>query len=156
MLQYYDAIAQIAGCQRFSEIYGTVKFLKISDGSWVEAELFNLPEFDPYCQDCQFLPTFDFSIHEKGTCGSSCGDCPFLQAGQPLLSTPACSSAFVGEMPSVFSNGGTSKLLFFTNRFFPEDIVGRSVVVQARYLSRDKAAQAPPMRIACGYIAKYD
>ena len=45
MLKAYDAIAHISPSRLAPDVRGTVKFLKADEGTWVEAEIFGLPDF---------------------------------------------------------------------------------------------------------------
>lgn len=152
MLNIYDAIANITGSREYPEIHGTVRFLKIADGSWVEAEIFGLPEFSEASETSPQTGPFAFHIHERDTCGALSGDMPFMAAGAHWNPDDQPHGNHAGDFPVLFSNGGTAKMLFFTNRFFPEDVVGRSVMI---HMSPDDYRTQPSMggkRIACGQI----
>jgi Cu-Zn family superoxide dismutase len=152
MLNVYDAIAHLKGSSFAPDVYGTVKFLKIADGTWVEAEVFGLPDFAEGTDGKPQTGPFAFHLHEYDTCGEIFGDSPFQAAGEHWNPDGEPHGNHAGDFPVLFSNGGTAKMLFFTNRFFPEDVVGRSVVV---HQSPDDYKTQPSMggkRIACGAI----
>ncbi len=153
MLKAYDAIAHIKGSDLAPDVHGTVKFLGIADGSWVEAEIFGLPDFREATADLPQTGPFAFHIHEFDTCGAAHSDNPFPAAGGHWNPTGDQHGNHAGDFPVLFSNGGTAKMLFFTNRFFPEDVVGRSVVI---HQSPDDYKTQPTgsggKRIACGSI----
>lgn len=153
MLDVYDAIANIHGSDLAPEIHGTVKFLGIPDGTWVEAEIFGLPDFDEGSERSPRVGPFGFHLHENDTCGNIHGDSPFEAAGNHWNPDGEPHGNHPGDFPVLFSNGGTSKMLFFTNRFFPEDIIGRSVVIHQSpddYLTQPSGNSGK--RIACGSI----
>lgn len=152
MLKVYDAIARIKGSSLAPELHGTVKFLKVSDGSWVEAEIFGLPDFSEAMGNAPQIGPFAFHIHELGTCGSIYGDSPFETAGGHWNPDGEPGGNRAGDFPVLFSNGGTAKLLFFTNRFFPEDIIGRSIVLHQSPDDYKNQPSAGGKRIACGVI----
>ncbi|MBE7023654.1 MAG: superoxide dismutase family protein [Clostridia bacterium] len=153
MLEVYDAIANIYGSDLAPEVHGTVKFLGIADGSWIEAEIFGLPDFSEGVNGSPQIGPFGFHIHEKDTCGSVHTDNPFTAAGGHWNPEEEPHGNHAGDFPVLFSNGGTAKMLFFTNRFFPSDVIGRSVVI---HQSPDDYVTQPSgsggKRIACGSI----
>ncbi len=153
MLEVYDAIAQIHGSDLAPDVYGTVKFLGIADGSWVEAEIFGLPDFKEAMTNTPQIGPFGFHIHDSDTCGSVHTDTPFEAAGGHWNPDGEPHGNHAGDFPVLFSNGGTAKMLFFTNRFFPEDVIGRSVII---HQSPDDYVTQPSgsggKRIACGSI----
>lgn len=155
MLRVYDAIANIHGSDLAPEVHGTVKFLGIADGCWVEAEIFGLPEFSEAFENSPQTGPFGFHIHERDTCGNIHGDTPFEAAGGHWNPDGEPHGNHAGDFPVLFSNGGTAKMLFFTDRFFPDDVVGRSVVI---HQSPDDYVTQPSgsggKRIACGSIVR--
>ncbi len=154
MLSAYDAIAYITGSRDYPQINGTVKFLKNPDGTWVEAEVFGLPEFKEAENAMAQTGPFAFHIHEFDTCGEIHSDTPFMAAGGHWNPTGEPHGNHAGDFPVLFSNGGTAKMLFFTNRFFPEDVVGRSVVIHSSPDDYTTQPSAGGQRIACGSIEK--
>ena len=146
MLDYYDAIARIEGSARYSDVYGTIKFLENSDGSWVEAEIFGLPDFVPPTETEGSVGPFAFHIHEYDTCGTLYGDTPFLGAGGHWNPMGEPTGNQPGDFPLLYSNNGTAKMLFFTSKFLPQEVIGKSVVI---HQTPDLAGG---LRIACGKI----
>lgn len=155
MLTVYDAIANIHGSDLAPDVRGTVKFLGIADGCWVEAEIFGLPDFSEAMGNTPQIGPFGFHIHERDTCGNVHGDTPFEAAGGHWNPDGEPHGNHAGDFPVLFSNGGTAKMLFFTDRFFPDDVVGRSVVI---HQSPDDYVTQPSgsggKRIACGSIVR--
>ncbi len=153
MLEVFDAIAHMEGSDLAPDVHGTVKFLGIADGCWVEAEIFGLPDFAEGMENSPQVGPFGFHIHERDTCGSIHSDTPFEAAGGHWNPDGEPHGNHAGDFPVLFSNGGTAKMLFFTNRFFPEEIIGRSVVI---HQSPDDYKTQPSgnggKRIACGSI----
>lgn len=154
MLEIFDAIAYIEGARDYPKINGTVKFLKSPDGTWIEAEIFGLPDFDQGELTGEQTGPFAFHIHEKDTCGAVYSDTPFLAAGGHWNPDGQPHGNHAGDLPVLFSNGGTAKMLFFTNRFFPEDVVGRSVIIHRSPDDYKTQPSAGGVRIACGRIEK--
>ncbi len=152
MLNIYDAIAYMSGSDLAPEVTGTVKFLKIADGTWVEAEVFGLPPYDDGALGGPRSGPFAFHVHEFPTCGNVHGDSPFMAAGGHWNPENDSHGNHPGDFPMLFSNGGTAKMLFFTNRFYPEDVVGRSVVIHRAPDEFSNEGGVPNPRIACGSI----
>ena len=153
MLKVYDAIANIQGSSLAPEVHGTVKFLGIADGSWVEAEIFGLPDYSQSTDTTPQIGPFAFHIHEFVTCGSVHGDNPFAAAGGHWNPTDDLHGNHAGDFPVLFSNNGTAKMLFFTNRFYPSEVVGKSVVIHQSpddYITQPTGSGGK--RIACGTI----
>jgi len=155
MLEVYDAIAHLVGSSLAPDVTGTVKFLGIDEGSWVEVEVFGLPEFSEATQNTPQIGPFGFHIHQNDTCGSIFGDPPFDAAGGHWNPEGDPHGNHPGDFPALFSNNGTAKMLFFSSRFLPEDIIGRSVVI---HQSPDDYVTQPSgsggKRIACGSIVR--
>lgn len=158
MLDYYDAIAYISPSITAPDLNGTVKFLGADDGTWVEAEIFGLPNTsansanntNSQIPDSDF---FGFHIHENSICGEQFTDEPFLAAGGHYNPTDESHPKHAGDLPSLISSDGTSKMLFFTNRFNPEDIIDRTVVIHQ--MPDDFSTQPSGnsgKRIGCGVI----
>ena len=152
MLKAYDAIAHLTGSSLAPDVRGTVKFLKINDGTWVEVEVFGLPDFAEATENSSQVGPFAFHIHDMDTCGSSSSDTPFMAAGGHWNPDGEPHGNHAGDFPVLFSNCGTAKMLFFTNRFYPEDIVGRSVVIHQSPDDYKTQPSAGGNRIACGAI----
>lgn len=155
MLEQYDAIANVRGSDLAPQLHGTVKFMGIPEGCWVEAEIFGLPDYSPADGTVSAVGPFGFHIHQRDTCGSLHSDTPFMAAGDHWNPEDDPHGNHPGDLPVLFSNGGTAKMLFFTNRFFPQDVIGRSVVIHQNpddYVT-DPAGNSG-RRIACGSIVE--
>ena len=152
MLKSYDALAKLTGSSLAPDLRGSVKFLKVPDGSWVVAEVFGLPEFTEATDTSPQIGPFGFHIHEFDTCGQQSGDSPFLGAGAHWNPDGEPHGNHAGDFPVLFSNGGTAKMMFFTNKFFPEDVIGRSVVIHQSPDDYKTQPASGGKRIACGVI----
>ena len=58
-----------------------------------------------------------------------------------------------GDFPVLFSNNGYARMSFFTDKFKPEDIINRSVIIHQNPDDyRSQPAGNSGKRIACGVI----
>lgn len=154
MLSVYDAVAFVEGSAQYPQIKGTVKFLAADNGSWVEADFSGLPPYRSADADHSQIGPFGFHIHENSVCGTSDGKEPFSAAGPHWNPTNQPHGNHAGDFPSLFpSQNGNAKMLFFTDRFRPSDIVGKTIMV---HQSPDDYQTQPSgnsgVRIACGTV----
>lgn len=150
MLANYDAVAYINGGSDYPDIIGTVGFKKAGNGTWVDADIKNLPAFMEATEDSSQIGPHGFHIHEKACAGYN-----FEDAGGHWNKHNAPHGNHTGDLPALFSNDGKAKMLVYTNRFTPDEIIGKSVVI---HLSPDDYMTQPSgnsgERIACGTIEK--
>ncbi len=150
MLANYDAVAYINGGSDYPDIMGVVGFKSASDGTWIDVDIKNLPEFKEGDEDTPQIGPHGFHIHEK-----ACGGYDFSQAGGHWNKNSNPHGNHTGDLPALFSNGGRAKMLVFTDKFKPSEAIGKSVVI---HLSPDDYKTEPSgntgVRIACGTIEK--
>ena len=122
-----DAAAEIKGSPEFPKIRGMVYFFGVHNGTIVAADIRNLPDGNAF---------HGFHIHE-GTCQGTKAE-PFAHAG---------------DMPSLLANDGNAFLIFYTDRFHPEDVIGRAVIIHAHPddMTTQPSGNSGAM-IACGEI----
>ena len=119
-------------------------------GTIVAAEVTGLPKKKKFCDS----EIFGFHIHEGGQCLGEAGD-PFKRTGGHYNTNECGHPAHRGDMPVLFGNNGFAWMLFLTNRFMPEDIIGRTVVIHS--LPDDFHTQPSGNsgeKIACGEIVE--
>lgn len=96
---------------------------------------------------------FGFHIHEGGTCGVTTGDQPFQSAGGHFNPTNSYHPQHAGDLPVLFSNGGSAWMAVYTDRFRPADVVGRTVIIHQNPDDfRTQPSGNSGARIACGVI----
>jgi superoxide dismutase, Cu-Zn family len=146
-----EAIAILKGNYLAPDLKGTVELYPWETGTLVRVEVFNLPSSKPPLDDLPPINPFAFHIHE----GSSCQDSTFEAAGQHFNPTNQPHPFHVGDLPSLLSNDGYSFMIVFTNRFKPQDVIGKTVII---HLNPDDFRTQPTgnagERIACGIIKK--
>ncbi len=144
-------IAYLRGNFLAPNLKGTVNFFSWKEGTLVEAEIFNLPSSKPPIDNFPPIGPFGFHIHE----GDACGDYTFEKAGQHFDPKNKPHPFHVGDLPSLLSNNGYSYIAVYTDRFSPEDVIGKTVII---HLNPDDYRTQPTgnagERIACGVIKK--
>ncbi len=128
------AQAKIKGYTNFAKIEGTVSFFEVHGGTVVLAEIRNLPTGNRF---------HGFHIH-NGNCETP---------GQHYAKESMQHPNHTGDMPSLLANDGMAFLVFYTNRFYPEDVIGKTVVIHEK---EDDFTSQPSgnagVMIACGLI----
>ena len=132
-----SAKAKVTGNEMYPDIRGEVLFYDVHGGTLVVANIKNLLDSNGF---------HGFHIHE----GSSC---IAMQQGGHFNPTNQAHPLHAGDMPPLLANRGNAFSTFYTNRFYPEDVVGRVVVVHA--MPDDFKSQPsgnPGTILACGII----
>lgn len=138
------AVAQIKGGNLAPTLNGTAYFYPVNGGTLVEIEVLNMPldESHPYA----------LHIHEGGTCKSE----DFLSAGAHFNPKNLNHPMHAGDLPPLFSNQGYSYMTVFTNKFTPDQVIGKTVIIHNGtddFISQPAGNSGP--RIACGIIQRY-
>lgn len=140
--------AEIKGNYLAPKLSGIVDFIPWNDGTMVRVEVANLP-----INETPNPNIFAFHIHD----GNSCGDknTKFESAMGHYNPSNKAHPLHVGDMPSLFGNNGYTFMSFYTNRFKPEDVVNRTVIIHSNYDDyTSQPAGNSGDRIACGVITK--
>ena len=137
-----DAAAQMKGSPEYPEIQGMVYFFGVHNGTIVAADIRNLPGENAF---------HGFHIHEGGCQGTKAK--PFAQADGHYNPANTMHPRHAGDMPPLLSNDGNAFLIFYTDRFHPEDVIGRSVIIHADPddMTTQPSGNSGAM-IACGEI----
>ena len=142
------AEAEISGSESYPDISGVVRFYQANKGVIVYAEISGLPHSKAPCED----RIFGFHIHEGNSCSGNAED-PFANT-MSHYDTGNCEHPHhSGDMPPLFGNDGLAIMMFFTNRFSIEEIIGRTVVIHD--MPDDFKTQPSGnsgKKIACGVI----
>lgn len=154
---YYYFQADIAGNSSAPDLRGTARFYPWLEGTMVEIELTGLPNR---------AEPFALHIHN----GAVCEPDDFLSAGEHLQSTDIETEvspenhvtnlrnaprhpAHIGDLPSIFSNNGYAYMATYTDRFIPQQVNGRTVIVHRSFDDfRTQPSGNSGSRIACGVI----
>lgn len=150
------AFAVVNGSPQYKNIRGIIFFNASPGGTWVDVEMSGLPKYQQGTEGNSQVGPFGFHIHEGGDCTVGENDMPFMGAMGHYNPDNQPHGNHAGDFPVLFSNNGYSRMSFFTDRFKPEDIIGRTVIV---HLSPDDYRTQPAgnsgKRIACGIIRRF-
>ncbi|MDE6671064.1 MAG: superoxide dismutase family protein [Ruminococcus sp.] len=135
--------ACIRGNGNFPELHGTVSFIKASGGTVVVTELHNLPSPDG---------VYAMHIHNGTECTGTLS-APFDNTGSHLNLDNQTHPFHMGDLPAVFSNKGFSWNAVYTDRFFPEQVTGYTVIIHSMPDDfRTQPSGNSGEKIACGEI----
>lgn len=135
--------ATMRGSALYPNLKGTVRFFQTNAGVIVLADINGLPEQDA----CGGV--FGFHIHE----GMGCGGDDFAETLGHYNPGNCAHPYHAGDLPPLFSNQGNAWMLFLTDRFRLEEILGRTVVIHARpddFMTQPAGNSGS--KIACGVI----
>ncbi len=145
-----DAAAVINGYK--NNIRGTVKFYSVPDGTVVNVQINGLPEYQPATEKTPPIGPFGFHIHE----GDHCTKFDPAMLGTHYNPDKQPHGNHAGDFPVLFSNGGYSQMIFFTDKFKPSDVVGDTVMIHSGPDDyRTQPSGAAGLGIACGLILTF-
>lgn len=147
------AFASVRGSSLAPNLHGNVFFYSVPGGTDVSAEFWGLPLYQPATNNSQPIGPFGFHVHEYGVCEITDPDNPFLSAGSHYNPTDQPHGNHAGDFPVVFSNNGYARMNFFTDKFKPADIIGKSVLLHQNPDDfKSQPAGNSGKRMACGVI----
>lgn len=134
------AVACLAGGPANTELCGDVKFYQTSGGTLVVADVYNLPAEDGV-----------FALHVHA--GQSCEGEEFSESDGHFNPTGQPHPYHAGDLPPLFAAHGHALLAVLTDRFTPEEVLGRTVIVHAGVDDfTSQPAGNSGAKIACGVI----
>lgn len=136
--------AQIRGTINYPDIRGMVLFYRFRQGTIVVADILGLPD--------NGTGIYGFHIHEGLACAGT--------AEEPLANTKGHFNPYgkehplhAGDMPVLFANNGKAWGAFYTERFLPGEVLGRTVVIHDMPDDyRSQPAGDSGEKVACGVI----
>lgn len=147
------AMAQLKGSALKPDIRGVVYFIDVPGGTEVQVIVTGLPPYRPAQGDQPPIGPHGFHIHEGGVCEPVADAEPFEHAGGHWNPTGQPHGNHVGDFPVLFSNKGYARMSFFTDKFKPNQVVGRAVIIHENPDDyRTQPAGAAGRRLACGII----
>lgn len=145
--------ADLVGGPLAPDIRGTVYFEKEGNGTRVRVDVTGLPLYQPAGNGNPPIGPHGFHIHEHGVCDDGVMHNPYQSAGGHWNPTNQPHGNHAGDFPVLFSNNGAARTCFYTDRFKPSDVVGRSVII---HLYPDDYRTQPDgdtgSRLVCGVI----
>ncbi len=143
-----DAYAILQGSPDHTAIQGNVRFYGTPYGTLVAVEAHGLPVFENPCES----PIFALHIHEGGACTGNAQD--FFAGARTHYNPYRCPHPYhAGDLPPLFGANGHAFSVFLTDRFTPEEVVGRTVILHG---SPDDFTTQPAgnagVKLACGEI----
>jgi len=151
-----SAFAEIRGDDIAPGLHGRVYFTNVPNGTEVYVEVNGLPDYQPATNDEPPVGPHGFHIHEHGSCEVGDPDDPFQEAGGHWNPDNQPHGHHAGDFPVLFSNDGYARMFFFTNRFRPKDVVGKTVMIHENPDDyRTQPAGDSGTRIGCGVIRAY-
>ena len=157
---YYDEIkknatAKIMGGPLAPQLNGNVIFFDVPGGTEVYVEVSGLPPYQPAQDSKQPIGSHGFHIHEFGICEIGNPQEPFQSAGGHWNPTNQPHGNHAGDFPVIFSNNGYARMSFFTDKFKPKDVIGRSVIIHENPDDyRTQPSGNSGKRMACGVICR--
>ena len=149
------ASADLKGSALAPGLVGRVEFYHAPGGSVVRADVCGLPAYRQAQNGEQPVGPFGFHIREGPTCGLGDGKDAFRNAEGHYNPYKQPHGNEAGDLPVLFSNNGCAHVAFYTNKFKPADVVGRTVII---HLNPDDFRTQPAgnsgPRIACGVIVR--
>lgn len=148
-----EVYAQVSGSAAYPDIRGRIDFYPLWDGTIVTAFVSNLPLTDE--SSCH--PAFHgFHIHEGTSCqGTIPAGAAFPLSGNHYNPNHCPHPEHAGDLPPLLASHGIAMEIFYTDRFVPEEIVGRTVIIHS--MTDDFTTQPSGHsgdKIACGEIKR--
>lgn len=143
-----EAYAQVRGSMQNAKIHGNIYFYGMHNGTLVIAEVYGLPNTIEK-ENGNF---YGFHIHERESCTGDEQD-TFKNVGGHYNPEKETHPKHAGDLPPLLANDGIAWSAVYTDRFYPEDVVGRTVIIHG--MEDDFHTQPSGdsgMKIACGEI----
>ena len=143
-----EAYAFLYGSSQNQNLSGAAYLYPIWGGTLMLVEVSGLPYSDEICS----RRIFGFHIHEGDSCTGTKED-PFADTGEHFNPAGCKHPEHAGDLPPIFGNHGYAFSAFYTERFQPEEVVGKTLVIH----NMPDDFQTQPsgnagMKIACGEI----
>lgn len=143
-----DAYAQIRGDAGHCKIKGNIYFFEMYGGTLVVAEVEGLPN----AENAPNANFYGFHIHEGALCTGDEED-PFAQTKGHYNPENTVHPEHAGDFPPLLANEGLAWSAFYTDRFYPEEVIGRTVVIHGMADDfRTQSSGNSGSKIACGEI----
>ena len=146
------AYAKISGSSKYPGIQGTLTIYDTYGGSILMIEIADIAGAGGEKEN-GFL---GLHIHEGSSCSGSQTD-PFADAGGHDNPQGRPHPQHAGDLPPLLVNEGAAWMMVYTGRFYPEDVVGKTVIVHGMpddFHSQPSGDSGE--KIACGEIKEWE
>lgn len=141
MQMYFGRPAAVAFLRGDGGLRGRVELISHQGGTLVVARVWGLPESE--------TGFFALHIHEGGDCAGA----GFPNTGGHYNPDGRPHPRHAGDLPPLLSSNGRAFLAVLTNRFRPQDVVGRTVVIHSHPDDfKTQPSGGAGSKIACGVI----
>lgn len=142
------ARAVIRGSEKYPDIRGRADLYDVHGGTVLVVEVSGLPK-----EAMEGHPGFfGFHIHEGSSCTGNDKD-PFADTKGHYNPEQTPHPKHAGDLPPLLADHGNAWMSVYTTRFFPEDVVGRTVVIHSMTDDfRTQPSGDSGEKIACGLI----
>lgn len=146
------ATAKITGIEAYEGIRGRADFYDTYGGTVMIAEIYGIPK-ELEDKNGGF---YGFHIHEGSSCTGNEED-PLADTGMHYDTGEHAHPGHTGDLPPLISNNGSIWMAVYTGRFYPEDVIGRTIVLhkQADDLHSQPSGNSGE-KIACGEIVAWE
>ena len=153
--QFPLVFADIQGGPLRPEIRGIVYFLPMDSGTQVYAYVTGLPPYTPGNANTPPIGPHGFHIHSGGSCAPGDPANPFQDTGDHWNPTNQPHGNHAGDFPPLFSNDGVAFLSFYTDKFTPTEVVGKTIIIHENPDDfRTQPSGNSGKRLACGVIVQ--
>lgn len=143
-----QAYTRVNGSEKYPQIEGDVFFYPAWNGTLILADIGGLPYENGSCKS----RIFGFHVHEGEKCLGDASD-PFADAGLHYNPENCPHPMHAGDLPPLFGNHGYALQLVYTDRFMPEEIIGKTLIIHDMPDDfRTQPAGDSGWKIACGEI----
>lgn len=142
-----EALAILKGNKDYSELKGTVEFYNTYNGTILMVEVTGLGNIMDKSNSFH-----GFHIHSGMKCTGTKEE-PFVDVDGHYNPGNTDHPDHAGDLPPLLANNGNAWMMVYTDRFYPEDVIGKTVIIHENPddFKTQPSGNAGPM-IACGEI----
>lgn len=139
-----ERYAHVTGSNKYPDIQGMILFYRFGNGTVVVADVSGLPETTS--------GVYGIHIHEGNSCTGTETN-PFADAKGHFTLYGEDHPHHLGDMPVLFGNHGVAWGAFYTEKFYPGEVAGRTVIIHGMPDDfRTQPSGDSGEMIACGVI----
>lgn len=146
------AFALISGSVKYPGLKGRVDFYDTFGGTVVVAAVYGITD----TQGNASQKFHGFHIHEGKTCTGTEKE-PFANADGHYNPQDMIHPDHAGDLPALLSCNGIAWTMVYTNRFYPEEVIGRTVIIhEGPDDFRTQPSGNSGEMLACGRIVPWE